>query len=854
MKKVYSLTLAFLLFSILHAQFSMDFYLPTDISYDPRVPTPASVIGYVPGEWHISHDQTVQYFQQLAVSSDRVTYLEYGRTYQNRPLFHVIITSPENHQNLETIRTNHLALADPSRSGNTDISRMPVIVRLGYGVHGNESSAHNAAPIVAYFYAAAQGKEIDDLLKNTVILLDPSLNPDGQQRFSTWVNNNRSITPVADPNDREFREVWPGSRTNHYWFDLNRDWILAQHPESRGRLTFYHSWKPNVNTDHHEFGANASFFFQPGVPSRINPLTPKRTNELTQALGEFHAKALDQLGALYFTEEVFDDFYYGKGSSYPDANGSIGILYEQAGMKGHVRETIHGIVEFPYTVRNQVAVSFSTVNGSYALRTELLDHLKSFYTSALDLAAKEPVKAWIFGESNDNGKMRHFFDILQLNQIDVYEIKSSLSIGDHSFEPGNAWMIPLDQPQFRIIQSLFQTTKTFEDSIFYDISTWTLPLAFNIPYTGITTPRQAESLKGEKTDGPEDLRGSLKGGPSEIGYVFSWEDYYAAKALYAIQDQGIRTKTATGTFSISTEDGMKDFSYGSIFVQSSQQRLSPEEIYKILMNVAEATGIDLYAVSSGLSQKGIDMGSGSFLVVEKPEVLLLIGDGISGLEAGEIWHLLDQRFKMPVTKLEASRTGSTDLSRYNTIIMPGGNYAAIDESGRNKLEEWLRNGGTLIAQRTANNWLNSSKITRLNFLQPSSAQTSEDAPYDMRNEIRRSRNIPGSIFEHKIDITHPLGYGYTRSILPMFKSGGMAVERSENPFANPVKYTGNPLLSGYAHPSLLESIQGSASVIVQPVGRGNVISMVDNPNFRAFWFGTNKLFMNAIFFGKIIGT
>ena len=854
MKRVYTLTLAFLLFSILHAQLSMDYYLPADISYDPGVPTPASVIGFVPGEWHISHDQTIHYFQQLAASSNRVTFLEYGHSYQNRPLFHVIITSPENHQNLETIRKNHVALTDPSHSGNIDISRMPVVVRLGYGVHGNESSAHNAAPIVAYFYAAAQGKEIDDLLKNTVILLDPSLNPDGQQRFSTWVNNNRSISPVADPNDREFREVWPGSRTNHYWFDLNRDWILAQHPESQGRLKFYHSWKPNVNTDHHEFGANATFFFQPGVPSRINPLTPKRTNELTQALGEFHAKALDKLGALYFTEEVFDDFYYGKGSSYPDANGSIGILYEQAGMKGHVRETIHGIVEFPYTVRNQVAVSFSTVEGSYALRTELLDHLRSFYTSALDLAAKEPVKAWIFGESGDNGKMSHFFEILLMNQIDVYEIRSRLSLGSDNFEPGNAWMIPLDQPQFRIIQSLFQTTKTFEDSIFYDISTWTLPLAFNIPYSGISSARQAESLKGEKADRLETSLGKLKGGLSEIGYVFRWEDYYAPKALFAIQHHGIRTKTATSTFSLPTEDGLKDFSYGSIFIQSSQQHLGPDEIHQVLKKVAEESGIDMYSVTSGLSQKGIDMGSGSFLVLEKPDILLLVGDGISGLEAGEIWHLLDQRFKMPVTKLESSRISSIDISRYNTIIMPGGNYIAVGEDGRNKLEEWVRNGGTLIAQRTANNWLNSSKITKLKFLQQSSAQMPEDTPYYLMNEFRRSRNIPGSIFEHRIDITHPLGYGYTRPILPMFKSGSMAVERSENPFANPVSFTGNPLLSGYAHPSLLENIQGSASVIVQSVGRGNVISMVDNPNFRAFWFGTNKLFMNAIFFGKIIGT
>ena len=280
----------------------------------------------------------------LDKASDRISLEITGQTYENRPLLLLTITSPKNHTNIENIRIQHLQLTDPSKSSSVDIKNMPAIFYLGCSIHGNEPSGTNAGLIMAYHLAAAQGHEIEKYLENTVILFDPSFNPDGLTRFSTWANSRKSKLISPDSYDMEHNESWPGGRFNHYWFDLNRDWMVAQHPESQARIKKFQQWKPNVLTDHHEQGTNATFFFMPGEPTRVHPLTPDKNQELTRKMGEYHAKALDQIGSLYFTQEGYDDFYYGKGSTYPDAQGAIGILFEQASSRGHAQESVNGIL------------------------------------------------------------------------------------------------------------------------------------------------------------------------------------------------------------------------------------------------------------------------------------------------------------------------------------------------------------------------------------------------------------------------------------------------------------------------------------------------------------------------------
>jgi hypothetical protein len=348
MKK--SLLLVFILTSSLHcmyAQADLSYYLPDGVSYNPDIPTPKAIIGHEVGEFHVTHDKLVNYMYAIDKASDRVTLEVTGYTHEARPLLLLTITSPKNHQNLEAIRAQHVQLTDPSRSGSLNTRNMPVVFYLGCSIHGNEASGTNAGLLMAYHLAAAQGPEMEKALENTVILFDPSFNPDGMQRFSAWVNSRKSRSVSTDPYDMEHNEAWPGGRTNHYWFDLNRDWLVAQQPESQARIRKFHQWKPNVLTDHHEMGTNATFFFQPGVPARMHPLTPQKNLELTKKIGEYHAKALDAIGSYYYTQEGYDDFYYGKGSTFPDVQGAIGILFEQASSRGHAQESTNGILRFP---------------------------------------------------------------------------------------------------------------------------------------------------------------------------------------------------------------------------------------------------------------------------------------------------------------------------------------------------------------------------------------------------------------------------------------------------------------------------------------------------------------------------
>src|SRR5689334_3730496 len=401
MRKLSFLIGILLLTLIVQAQ-DLSYYLPDSVTYNPAIPKPKDIIYHEPGEWHVTHDRLVNYMQAIAAAApDRVKLERMGFTYESRPQVLLIITSPQNHQRLEAIREQHVQLSDPQKSGSLDIANMPIVVYIGHSIHGNESSGANAALISAYYLAAAQGKQIDELLENTVILFDPSFNPDGLQRFSTWVNQHRSKNLVSDPNSREFNEVWPGGRFNHYWFDLNRDWLPAVHVESQNRLKWFHLWKPNILTDHHEQGSNASFFFQPGVPSRVNPLTPDKNQELTAKMGKFHAQYLDRIGSLYFTKENYDDFYYGKGSTYPDVNGAIGILFEQASSRGHAQQTSNGILTFPFTIRNQFVTALSTLDAARVLRKEFLAWQRDFYKSAITESAAAAVKAYVFGDKND---------------------------------------------------------------------------------------------------------------------------------------------------------------------------------------------------------------------------------------------------------------------------------------------------------------------------------------------------------------------------------------------------------------------------------------------------------------------
>jgi hypothetical protein len=817
-------------------------FLPADIKYDLGFPTPESILGYNVGEWHVSHDQLVSYMKEMARLSDRITIKETGRTYENRPLLLLTITSPENHARIDELRAAHLSLSDPKVSSSIETSEMPVVVWLGHSVHGNEASGSNSSLLTVYHWAAAQGPKIDEILANTIILVDPSINPDGLQRFSSWVNANRGHNASPDPNDREHNEVWPGGRTNHYWFDLNRDWLPLQHPESRGRMAEYHQWKPNVVTDHHEMGSNSSFFFMPGIPSRNNPLIPQNTITLTGKIAEYHARELDKIGSFYYSQESFDDFYFGKGSTYPDINGAIGILFEQASSRGHVQNTINGELTFSFAIRNHFTTAYSTVLAANGLRSDLLQHQRNFYKSALDEAKADQVKGYLWNAGKDYSKAQHFIDILTRHQLEVFRLGTSQQIGGKTYNTDNSYIVPSNQANYRLVKAIFEKRTSFQDSLFYDVSAWTLPLAMNLNYAEVAGKSLSGNLIGEKITGPEWPEGIIT--KSDYAYALRWDDYYAPKALNIILKNNLIAKVASQPFSTANSS----YARGTILIPVGNQKLSSENIFTLLSSVVASTGISIDPVNSGYS-KGVNLGSSSFRPLRNPNVAILTDRGVSRSDPGEVWHLLDFRMDMNVTLLPIENFNRADLSHYNTLIMPDGSYGNLNGE---KMKSWLQQGGVVVASRGGGKWLSDQKITNTAYKPANKPDSLKKLPYDDESKYRGAQVIGGAIFNTRADLTHPVLYGIENENIPVFRRGQMFMKPSKGQYANPLMYIDKPLMAGYISRENHQKLARTAALTIGSVGGGRVITFADNPNFRAFWFGTNKLFLNAVFFGHTI--
>ena len=831
-------------------------YLPTDVSYDPSIPVPASVIHHEVGEWHVTHDRLANYMQALAKAAPgRIRLEQMGYTYEKRPQLLLIITSPANQKRLEEIRRQHLALTDPA-SPEPSVDKMPVVCWIGHSIHGNEASGANASLLSAYYLAAAQGPAVDQLLDNTIILFDPSFNPDGLQRFSTWANQHKSKNLVSDPNSREYNEVWPGGRFNHYWFDLNRDWLPAVHVESQNRLKWFHAWRPNVFTDHHEQGTNATFFFQRGVASRVNPLTPGKNQDLTKQLATFHAKVLDSIGSFYFTKENYDDFYYGKGSTYPDINGGVGILFEQASSRGHVQETPNGLLTFPATIRNQFVTALSTLWGTVALRKELLQHQRDFYKQSSERAASFSVKGYVIGDNNDPMRLREFAQLLQRHQINIYKLPVSMS--DKQFSPANAILVPLDQPQHTLIRTIFEKTLEYKDSLFYDITSWTLPLAYGLEYKELNTvslngATPLPDLFSNKSFLDEQNVIELSLTKEDYAILVEWDDLYAPAALNQLLKAGMIVKVATQPFKIKVhKEGVntRTFNYGTLMIPVRQEKMDVNRVSSLLNQLIGQYHINAFAVRSGYSSEGVDLGSSKFVVLKQPSVALITGPGVNATDAGEVWHLLDQRMDFQLTQLEPAVVRRADLDRYSTIIMTGGTYSELD---KDKLKTWVQSGGTLIVTEEAISWAVQQGISTATFKRPKSiTDSTQYRPYETRDEVSGAQQVRGAILGASYDASHPLAFGYTVPIVSLFKANRIFMEKSKNPYATPFVYGKQPMQSGWMSKENKDAVAGTAAVTVNQLGNGRVINIADNPNFRAYWLGGAKLLLNAIFFGPII--
>lgn len=817
---------------------AQDYFYKKYQPFKANIPSPESFLGYGIGDHHTRHDRIVAYLEKLAEVSDRASLYEYGRTHEGRRLVILTITAPEHLANLSSLKQKHLGYTDPLQNPAID-PELPVFINLAYNVHGNEPSSSEAALLTAYTFVASDSPEILKYLNNAVIFVDPTINPDGRDRHTQWANMYQGNPLVADPQDAEHNEYWPGGRTNHYWFDLNRDWLLAINPESRGKLKWYHDWYPNVVTDFHEMGSQSTYFFEPmKVNGSLEPIMPKENYEdLNTLFGSYFAKALDSIGSFYFTKEVFDGTYPGYGSSYPDIQGGLGLLFEQASSRGHKQTTAFGEITFPFTIRNQFTSSITTVKAAVENKDYLYQYQKDFFKSAFGNAEKERIKAYRFGETHDQNRVKAFIDKLLIHKIKVYK-------GDNG-----EYVVPTRQPQYRMVQTMFETYDSYRDSVYYDASAWSVANFYNIRYR----PVSSASL-GEEITSMEGLVNIIPIQKSNYAYLIDWDDYNAPAVLQYLQKNKLVISSSFKPFTAMVNGKPMSFNYGTLMIPISLQKKNSEEVLDLLQKAQQKFQVPMYAVSSGLNMKGIDLGSRFVRSITKPKAAMFIGNGVRSYEAGEVWHLLDTRVHMPITKIPMRNFNRAKLDKYNTLVMVSGNYS-FTKKQQEKIQEWVKKGNTLITIGSASKYIIDKKWVKEKLTKPEvdSTKAVKREPYVDAGENLGKESVGGIIVKADLDITHPLGFGYRNTILPVYKNNTVWLAPSNNAYATVAKYTADPHIDGFiTQKNMQEYLKPSASLLVSPMGSGRAVMFADNPNFRGSWYGTNRLFLNALFLGDKI--
>lgn len=831
-KKIFCLLL--LLGTALHSQ---NYFYENYQPFDKGIQSPEDFLGYGIGEHHTRHDLIVAYMEKLAELSEKATLTEYGRTHEGRKLVMLTVTAPKNFSNMEDIKSQHLAFTDPSKSP-TNYDEVPVFINLGYNVHGNEPSSSEAALLMAYTLVASQTPEVFNYLENAVIFIDPTINPDGRDRHTQWANTYQGSPEVADPQDAEHNEYWPGGRTNHYWFDLNRDWLLAVNPESRGKLKWFHNWYPNVVTDFHEMGTQSTYFFEPMKPNASqDPIMPKENYEdLNTLFGNAFAKSLDSIGSLYFTKEVFDGTYPGYGSSYPDLQGGLALLFEQASSRGHRQTTAFGEITFAFTIRNQYVSSIATVETAVSNKAYLRKYQQNFFKSALTNASNSKIRGYSFGDSKDVNRTKAFIDKLLLHQIEVYE-------------DGDRFVVPTDQPQYRMVQTMFETYDKYRDSVYYDASAWSLTNFYNMK----SKPVNKVSLTNEitSTDGLINITPINK---TAYAYILDWDDYNAPAALRYMQDKGLVASISSKPFTVEYKAEKKLFNYGAVMIPVSLQDQSSDEVFEIVKKAQEKYEVPVVDVTTGLNLDGVDLGSRNISPIKETKAAMLIGEGVRSYDAGEVWHLLDTRVHMPITKIPMRNLNKADLNKYTTLVMVSGKYNLNDKQLQ-KIKDWVSGGNTLITLGTASEWAIKEELVKeeLTTYPKDSTAVVSRKPYVDSPENLGKENIGGIIVKADIDRTHPLGFGFVDDQIPVYKNNTVWLKPSKNAYSTVVKYAENPHIDGFITEKNMEKyLKPSASLIVSKVGSGRVVMFADNPNFRGSWYGTNRLFLNALFLGDKI--
>ena len=803
------------------------------ITLAQNIQSPSEFLGYELGTQFSRHHQVIDYFKYVeAQLPGQVKMERYGQTYERRPLYVTYISSEENMRQLESIRQNNLKSTGILQGD----SRTPdiAIVWLSYNVHGNEASATEASMSTLY-KLITQNK---DWLKNTVVIIDPCINPDGRDRYANWYNETASQPFDSDPQASEHNEPWPGGRPNHYLFDLNRDWAWASQIESESRLTIYNKWLPHIHVDFHEQGINEPYYFAPAAEP-YHEIISDWQRDFQAEIGKNHAKYFDKEGWLFFTRERFDLFYPSYGDTYPTYMGAIGMTYEQA---GHGRAGVgilndEGIV---LTLKDRIAhhttAGLSTVEISSKNAAKLNEEFKTYFnTSGLKY------KSYIM--KGDADKIDALKSLLDKHEIS-YGAPTGSKVTGYKYDTlkqgsmtvsSEDLVVSVNQPKGKMVKALFEPDGKLTDSLTYDITAWSLPYAH-----GLETVASTNLVN---TSAHTITRKNTKGLAKAYGHISKWTSMKDAQFLADLLKHNIKVRFTEKPF---YQNG-KTYQRGSlIIVHGDNKHL--DNYHRTLTDIAIKHKQPLEVFNSGYSDRIPDVGSPDIKLVNKQKIAMLSGEGTSSLNYGALWHFFEQQLHYPVTSINTKQLSRVNLDKYNVLIIPSGYYGRVlNDDAMKTLQSWVRDGGKVIAIDRALSAFAGKDGFSLKYNESMPGDSDNLIPYADRERQYAKHMITGAIFKTKVDATHPMAFGYGDTYFSL-KLGSTSYQLLGNGYN--VAHIGDTVekASGFAGSEALKGLNNSLVFGEERLGSGSVIYMVDNTMFRSFWENGKLFFVNAIFF------
>ncbi len=818
--------------------------------------SPEQFLGYALGERFTPHHKIVAYYEHVAATNSNVKLEYYGETNELRPLMVAFISSPSNIDNLEQIRTDNLKRTGVLE-GNPVGPKMP-IVWLSYNVHGNEAVSSEATMLTLYELVNPANQETKKWLENTLVVMDPCINPDGRDRYAMWYNQKMHAQMNVDINSTEHNEPWPGGRANHYLFDLNRDWAWQQQIESQQRMKLYNKWLPQIHVDFHEQGINNPYYFAPAAEPLHKQITQWQ-RDFQEVIGRNHAKYFDKNSWFYFTGEVFDLLYPSYGDSYPIFNGAIGMTYEQGG-SGRAGIGVLTAEGDTLTLKDRIAhhhtTGLSTIETSSVNATKLVDEFEKFFKENA-AAPKGKYKAFVIKGNQNVDNLKSLAELMDKQGIKYGTAGSKSGLKGLNYQSGKAATFSLEkgdmtisayQPKSVLAQVLFDPNPTLQDSITYDITSWALPYAYGLEAYALETrldPSEALTF--------ESIENKLIA-EKPYAYMAKWNSIQDARFLSDLLNAGIKVRFAELAFELKGEK----YDAGTLLITRRGNEVMGDKFDQEVTRLANAHARKLTPAYTGFVDKGKDFGSSDVKFIQKPKVAVLSGQGTSSLSYGEIWHYFEQELGYPMSAIELGDFARADMSGYNVLVMPSGYYSALGENGTKKLQAWVREGGKVIAVENATSFFADKEGFGLKRFASDSDKKALDEKnkawdekeqlmaYDLRERLSISTSISGGIFQVTLDKSHPLAFGLGDHYYTLkngasrysYLSGGWNVGTIKGMESH---------RSGFVGYKAAESQESTLNFGVDNVGRGQVIYFVDNPIFRSFWHQGEFLFANALF-------